>query len=85
MYFVRYGSDGDGGSGFLGNGIWKKSSDSNDFQHLTSTAVSGINNDPSSDWSCINQIVTDPSNPSRVYAATSAGLQISDDGVKIGP
>ena len=24
VYFVRYGSDGDGGSGFLGNGIWKK-------------------------------------------------------------
>ncbi len=80
VYFVRYGSDGDGGSGFLGNGIWKKSANSSDFQHLTSTAVSGINNDPSSDWSCVNQIVADPSNPSRVYAATSAGLQISDDG-----
>ena len=25
VYFVRYGSDGDGGSGFLGNGICKKS------------------------------------------------------------
>ena len=80
VYFVRYGSDGDGGSGFLGNGIWKKSANSSDFEHLTSTAVSGVNNDPSSDWSCINQIVTDPTNPLRVYAATSAGLQISDDG-----
>ena len=63
----------------------KNQANSSDFQHLTSTAVSGVNNDPSSDWSCINQIVTDPNNPSRVYAATSAGLQISDDGGKTGP
>lgn len=80
VYFVRYGSDGDGGSGFLGNGVWKKEFTSSEFIHLPSTDMGNINNDSDFDWSNVNELAVDPFNANRVYAATSGGFKISDDG-----
>ena len=83
VYFVRYGSDGDKGSGFVGNGVYKKNYDSDDFVLLPSTAGnlsdSTINNNSSGDWSSVNEIVAHPTNDSLIIAATSGGLQISQD------
>lgn len=79
LYFAKY-SDGDGSSGFVGNGIWKKEASSSDFVHLSSTDLGDINNDEGSTWASVNELAVDPTNSSRVYAATRGGLQISDDG-----
>ena len=79
VYFVRYGSDGDGGSGFLGNGVWKKESASSEFVHLPSTDMGNNNNSPTADWSNVNEICVHPNNSNKIYAATSDGLKISND------
>ena len=75
VYFVRYGSDGDGGSGFLGNGIWKKEAASSDFIHLSSTDMGDNNNNPGADWSNVNEICVHPDDSNKIYAATSDGLK----------
>lgn len=79
LYFAKY-SDGDGSSGFVGNGVWKKEANSSEFIHLASTDLGAINNNDGADWASVNELATDPNDPSRVYAATSGGLQVSDDG-----
>ena len=79
LYFAKY-SDGDGSSGFVGNGVWKKEANSSEFVHLASTDLGAINNNDGADWASVNELSIDPTNPLRIYAATSGGLQISDDG-----
>ena len=72
------GAGGDGGSGFMGRGIWY----SNDGG-VTFTMVEGT--DPgvagTGDFSATDALVADPNNASRVYFGSNAGFGYLENGV----
>jgi len=57
-------------SGFPGAGIFKKGATDNDFTQLSST----------SSLSSVGALVCDPNNNDKVYAATSSGIRMTNDG-----
>ncbi len=73
---------GDGAAGILGMGIYK-STDGVNFSLLTSTIPLVLNSSSpttSTKFIGVNNIAADPTNANRIYAATSYGLQMTDDG-----
>ncbi len=64
-------------TGIYGQGIWK-STDGENFVHLTSTWDTTVYEDNSSAWRAINALAV--RSDGRVYAATIGGLKYSDDG-----
>ncbi len=60
-----------------GAGVFKSSDGGNTFSRLTSTWENST--EPSA-WENVNRLAVDPKNSSRIYAATSSGLRISNDG-----
>lgn len=70
-------ADNNGGSGFIGKGIFKSTNGTN-FTLLTSTIPTIINNNDV-EWACVNKLACDPVS-GRIYAATNNGLRMSDDG-----
>ncbi len=75
-----------GGEGFstamLGGGIFKSTDDGATFQVLPSTIPTRTNdsiNNVGGAWSYVNRIAIPPCNPNIIYAATNAGLYISND------
>ena len=76
LYYIPSVS-GTGGAGVMGGGVWK-STDGSNFSQLSATTPTA--NTATSEWAFVNQIATDPSNNNRIYAATSKGLKMSDDG-----
>lgn len=65
-------------SGNIGGGIFKSTDGGNTFSLLTSTKPTA--NNASSEFAIINSIAVDPNNPNRIYAGTSKGLRVSEDG-----
>ena len=68
---------GNGGSGFIGNGLWKKNADSDHFiqiQSVTSEFNSVIDNT----WSLVAALAIQEDGD--VFAATNSGLMYSSDG-----
>ncbi len=74
--FENFGLGGTGGSGFVGDGLFKLTPGQNFLTKLLSTSPSGL--DSSGDWSIINVVRVDKNN--RVYVALNKGLRYSDDG-----
>lgn len=67
----------DGNSGFYGQGVWKSTDGGNTFNRLASTWTTLAQQGT---WEIVNNIYADPTNPSRIYAATNKGLQMTKDG-----
>ena len=69
---------GTGESEGPGNGIYKSTDRGLTWSHLAATATTDLigRNDI---WSYVVKITTDPSNPSKIFAATHLGLYISSD------
>lgn len=63
---------------FAGEGIYKSTDGGATFARLPAT-IPGNTNNPGDEWSFVNRIAVDPTNVSRVYAATNKGLMVSDD------
>ena len=77
MYFAKY-SSGTGESGFVGNGLWKKSANSVSFDQKTGI-MPGTNNSGNYEWAGVYEMVVDPNNSNRVFASTGSGLKLSED------
>jgi len=77
MYFAKY-SSGSGESGFVGNGLWKKSANSSSFEQKTGV-MPGSNNSSGYEWSGVYEMLVDPNNSNRVFASTGSGLKLSED------
>lgn len=65
-------------TGTYGQGIWKKSSSGSTFSRLEATWNSGTGTDEI--FNVVNEVACDPTDNSRVYAATGKGLYVSSDG-----
>ncbi|MEZ4884467.1 MAG: T9SS type A sorting domain-containing protein [Chitinophagales bacterium] len=76
-----YGEGKLGNSVLPGNGIYKSTDRGVSFQLLESTqpTLTGSNL-YNVDWAAIQDVEVSPTNANRVYASTSRGLQISQDG-----
>ncbi len=74
---MYYGNFGTGAGGYLGNGIMKSTDGGMTFNLLPSTDPA---TNPGEGWTAIGKIACDPNNANRVYAATSDGLKLSEDG-----
>ena len=71
------GIGGQGGSGFVGDGIFMTSDDGASFSHPLNAAATW---DVSEDWAVVNRIKADPSNQNRLYIASSQpGARIYDE------
>lgn len=69
--------EGDGLTGFDGQGIYKSTDRGSTFSRLASTWSSAASK---LTFYRVNEIAVDPSNPNRVYAGTAKGLRVSNDG-----
>ncbi|HXC07078.1 MAG TPA: T9SS type A sorting domain-containing protein, partial [Bacteroidia bacterium] len=76
---IFYGYYGDGTGGFLGGGIWKSSDNGVTWARLSSTTPVNPTNSGNT-WASIGRLAADPTNASRIYAATGNGFKISSDG-----
>jgi photosystem II stability/assembly factor-like uncharacterized protein len=65
-------------TGSIGGGIFKSTDNGNTFTLLPSTKPTP--NNPSAEFAIVNSIAVDPNNPNRIYAGTSRGLRVSEDG-----
>jgi hypothetical protein len=65
-------------SGAIGGGIFKSTDNGVTFTLLPSTKP--VANNASAEFAITNSIAVHPSNPNRVYAGTSRGLRVSEDG-----
>lgn len=65
-------------SGNIGGGIFKSTDGGNSFTLLQVTKPTP--NNSSSEFAIINSIAVDPNNANRIYAGTSRGLRVSEDG-----
>lgn len=74
---MYYFASGAGSGGILGDGIYKSTDGGVTFTQLSSTDPS---TNPGEGWVAVGKIGCDPSNANRIYAATSDGLKISNDG-----
>lgn len=74
---MYYGASGSASGGILGDGIYKSTDGGLNFTQIPSTDPS---TNPGQGWVAVGKIACDPNNASRVYAATSDGLKISNDG-----
>jgi hypothetical protein len=66
-----------GGTAFVGNGIFKSTDNGNTFTLLSSTEP--IANAEYTAWACVNKLACNPVT-GRVFAATNKGIRMSDDG-----
>ena len=73
---MYYFASGAGSGGILGAGIFKSTDGGQTFSRLASTDPS---TNPGEGWTAVGKIACDPSNASKIYAATSDGLKISTD------
>lgn len=64
--------------GMTGGGIYKSTDAGATWTRLASTVPPTNNN--STPWSAVGALGADPSNASRIYAATLGGLRVSNDG-----
>lgn len=69
---------GTGAGGFIGGGIWKSTDGGTTFARLSATVPDS--NSTSGQWTSVNKMAADPTNPNRIYAATNKGLMMTDDG-----
>ncbi|MDP4266526.1 MAG: hypothetical protein Q8880_03745, partial [Bacteroidota bacterium] len=67
-----------GGTGFIGSGIYKSTDHGASWAQLKSTTPTSSNNQDA-DWAFINRLAVSPVT-NRLFAATNNGLRISDDG-----
>ncbi|MFI5149082.1 MAG: T9SS type A sorting domain-containing protein [Bacteroidia bacterium] len=74
---VFYGYYGDGTGGFIGGGIWQ-SHDGVTWTRLSSTTAVNPTNSGNT-WAAIGRLAADPTNASRLYAATGSGFKVSSD------
>ncbi|MFK7906084.1 MAG: WD40/YVTN/BNR-like repeat-containing protein, partial [Chitinophagales bacterium] len=78
---IDFGNGKSGGSKIPGNGVYKSTDGGATFQLLESTIPSISNGSQTADdWLAVQDIETSPINPNTVYASTTKGLQISQDG-----
>jgi len=68
-----------GGSGNIGMGIWKSTDKGESWTHLESTIPTRKFNS-NDGWANVSDLAADPNNPQRLFAGTSGGLKISNDG-----
>lgn len=73
---MYYPASGTRSQGILGAGIFKSTDGGLTFTQLASTDPSS---NPNEGWGAVGKIACDPDDASRIYAATSDGLKISDD------
>ncbi len=66
---------GGGGSGFVGDGIWKSSDNGDTFLKLESTRPT----DEDDAFYVVNEVAADPTNSDILYAGTHRGLKVSND------
>ncbi len=72
-----YYADGIGTGGINGQGIWKSSNEDNtEFERLESTWGTS---EAKSIFVSVSRMAADPTNASRIYAATKKGLRVSND------
>lgn len=65
--------------GIIGRGVFKSTDGGNTFTQLSATKpVNG--NSTSEEWALVNDIVAHPTNPLIIYAGTSRGLRVTEDG-----
>ncbi|MBK7083601.1 MAG: hypothetical protein IPH53_02610 [Flavobacteriales bacterium] len=70
------GNSGSGGSGFIGDGLYRSVDGGASFEQLFD-ATSNFN--PGDDWATVDKVVADPTNPSRVWVAYGNGLALYDE------
>lgn len=74
-----YPPTGYASSGVIGGGVWKSTDGGVTFNRLAET-VPVPNSSGGTPWYCVNQMKAHPTNPNRIYAATSYGLMMTNDG-----
>lgn len=74
---MYYATSGDRSRGILGSGIYKSTDGGNTFAVIPSTIPTP--NSSGAPFAAVGKLAIDPSNDSRVYAATIGGLYVSDD------
>jgi Secretion system C-terminal sorting domain len=71
------GISGEGGSGFMGDGIFMSADDGASFSHPLDAAAGWST---AADWAVVNRIKADPANPNRLYiAALNPGARRYDE------
>lgn len=73
---MYYFASGAGSGGIRGAGIFKSTDGGQTFAQIPSTDPA---NNPNQGWDAVGKIEADPTDANRIYAATSAGLKVSDD------
>jgi len=73
----REGTSGTGSSGFIGRGLFVSNDDGETWDLVPGTEPDLFN--PSSDWSNIDVVKADPSDPDKLWIGTNFGLYPYDD------
>lgn len=72
-------ADASGGSGFMGQGIWKSTDNGATWAQMLSTLPTSTNN-ANIEFSFVSEITTSPANPNIIYVSTNRGVRKSIDG-----
>ena len=70
------GASASGGSGFIGDGLYRSIDGGATFQQLFGPAGNFNENDP---WTTVNKLIPDPTNPNRLWVGYGGGLRIYDE------
>ena len=73
------GTSGDGGSGFIGNGLYYSMDGGTSWQIVPGTETSPLNT--GDDWIFFNELAADPNNPNRIWFAAKAGVGYWEPGM----
>jgi hypothetical protein len=76
---MYYQNSGTGSGGILGGGLFKKKHNENHFEVLTST-VPTPSNSTGAQFASIGVVITDLTNPDRLWIGTNIGFLMSDNG-----
>jgi hypothetical protein len=75
-----FSGNSNGSSGIIGGGIYKSTDGGQTFEHLEATIPEDNFASTSAEFVAVTELAAHNTNPNIVYAATSTGLKITEDG-----
>lgn len=75
-----FGGNSNGSTGIIGGGIYKSTDGGQNFEHLEATIPTDNFTNTNAEFASVTELAAHNTDPNIIYAATSSGLKITDDG-----
>lgn len=75
-----FGGASNGSTGIIGGGIYKSTDGGQNFEHLQATIPTANFTNTNAEFAAVTELAAHKTDPNIIYAATSNGLKITEDG-----